>query len=120
MPIWSILIAFKAQRLMANQRRLAETLGIQGATLSHHLNTLEANGLVTRRRDPANRRVHLVELTDRGEALFHRLRAAAMAFDQQVRSGFAEQEVETLERLLNRLRANVADRREVGPTRRRC
>ena len=110
-PVWSILIALKSQRLVANQRRLADALGIQGATLSHHLTALETEGLVTRRRDPHNRRVHLVELTDRGEALFHRLRAAAVAFDQRLRTGFGEQEIHTLEQLLGRLRDNVTDQR---------
>jgi DNA-binding transcriptional MocR family regulator len=49
-----------AQRL-PNQRQIAESIGIQGATLTHHLNAMEADGVVTRRRDPTNRRVHVVE-----------------------------------------------------------
>ena len=106
-PVWLILISLKTERL-ANQRRLAEAIGIQGATLTHHLNAMEASGLVTRRRDPTNRRVHLVELTQAGEALFEHLRAAAIAFDRQLRSGLADEEITALRRLLDRLRANVA------------
>jgi MarR family transcriptional regulator, transcriptional regulator for hemolysin len=105
-PVWLVLIALKTQRL-ANQRRLAESIGIQGATLTHHLNAMEADGLVTRRRDPANRRVHLVELTQAGEAVFQSLRAAAVAFDRQLRAGLADDDVATLVRLLDRLRNNV-------------
>ncbi len=44
---------------------------------------MESAGLVTRRRDPANRRLHLVELTPAGDALFLRLRDAATAFDRR-------------------------------------
>ena len=110
-PVWLILISLKTQRL-ANQRKLAEAIGIQGATLTHHLNAMEAVGLVTRRRDPTNRRVHIVELTDAGEALFQRLRAAAVAFDRQLRAGLADEDVATLARLLDRLRHNVAGRDE--------
>ena len=110
-PVWLVLISLKSQRL-ANQRRLAETIGIQGATLTHHLNAMEADGLVTRRRDPTNRRVHVVELTDAGEALFQRLRAAAVAFDRQLRAGLADDDVATLARLLDRLRHNVAGQDE--------
>lgn len=107
-PIWLILLSLKTRRL-ENQRALADAVGIQGATLTHHLNALEADGLLTRRRDPANRRIHLVALTDRGEALFHRLRAAAIAFDRQLRAGLADEDIATLESLLARLRANVTD-----------
>jgi MarR family transcriptional regulator for hemolysin len=106
-PMWLILLALKTRRLR-NQRELAEAVGIQGATLTHHLNGMEAGGLLTRRRDPGNRRIHLVELTDRGDAMFHRLRAAAIAFDRQLRTGLADEDIADLERLLARLRQNVA------------
>jgi MarR family transcriptional regulator for hemolysin len=86
---------------------LAEAVGIQGATLTHHLNTMESAGLVTRRRDPANRRLHLVELTPDGDTLFFRLRDAAMAFDQRLRAGLSDTEASQLEALLTRLRDNV-------------
>ena len=106
-PVWLILISLKT-REPDNQRKLAESIGIQGATLTHHLNAMEADGLVTRRRDPANRRVHVVELTEAGEKLFHRLRAVVAAFDQRLRTGLSDQEIAELARLLGRLRDNVA------------
>ena len=91
---------------------MAEAIGIQGATLTHHLNAMEANGLVTRRLNPTNRRVHLVELTEAGEALFQRPRAATVGFDRQLRAGLADEDVATLARLLDRLRHNVAGRNQ--------
>src|SRR5882672_7272945 len=97
-PVWLILISLKTGQ-HDNQRELAEAVGIQGATLTHHLNAMESDGLVTRRRDPANRRVHLVELTDAGDTLFHRLRTAAVAFDQRLRAGLSAEEVAELARL---------------------
>ena len=105
-PTWLVLMSLK-RRPVANQRELAAAVGIQGATLTHHLNAMESAGLVTRRRDPANRRVHLVELTEQGEAAFHRLRHAAVAFDRRLRTGLDDDEVERLRVLLGRLQANV-------------
>ena len=105
-PVWLVLISLKSQQLR-NQRELAEAVGIREATLTHHLNAMDEQGLITRRRDPANRRVHLVELTDAGEAVFQRLRGAATAFDQRLRAGFSGDEVAELEALLSRLSANV-------------
>jgi MarR family transcriptional regulator, transcriptional regulator for hemolysin len=69
---------------------------------------MESAGLVTRRRDPANRRLHLVELTPAGDALFLRLRDAAAAFDRRLRAGLSEDEVGQLEALLTRLGDHVS------------
>jgi MarR family transcriptional regulator for hemolysin len=106
LPVWLVLISLKNQPL-ASQRQIAAAVGIQGATLTHHLNAMETAGLLTRRRDPANRRVHLVELTAEGDALFLGLREAAMAFDQQLRAGLSDEDLGQIEGLLARLRANV-------------
>jgi MarR family transcriptional regulator for hemolysin len=106
-PIWLVLISLKSQQVR-NQRELAEAVGIREATLTHHLNAMDEQGLITRRRDPANRRVHLVELTEAGEDTFQRLRGAATAFDQRLRAGLSGDEVSQLEALLGRLAANVA------------
>jgi MarR family transcriptional regulator for hemolysin len=107
LPAWLVLISLKSRQL-ASQRELAEAVGIQGATLTHHLDTMESAGLVTRRRDPANRRLHLVELTPAGDALFLRLRDAAMVFDRRLRAGLSDDDVTQLEALLTRLRDNVS------------
>ena len=107
LPVWLVLISLKSGQL-ASQRELAEAVGVQGATLTHHLNAMESAGLVTRRRDPANRRLHLVELTPTGDELFFRLRGAATAFDQRLRTGFSDTEASQLETLLARLRDNVS------------
>ena len=105
-PVWLILISLKSQP-MASQREIAAAVGIQGATLTHHLNAMENDGLITRSRDPENRRVHQVRLTGKGEDLFLRLARAARAHDRRLRAGFSEEDVETLEKLLTRMRANV-------------
>ena len=107
-PVWLILITLKS-RPEASQREIAAAVGIQGATLTHHLNAMESDGLITRTRDPQNRRVHQVRLTGAGEALFHRLAGAARAHDQRLRDGLSDDDVETLEKLLTRMRANVTD-----------
>ena len=107
LPVWLVLISLKSRRL-ASQSKLAEAVGIKGATLTHHLDAMESAGLVTRRRDPANRRLHLVELTPAGDALFLRLRDAAAAFDRRLRGALSEDEVGQLEALLTRLKDNVS------------
>ena len=107
LPVWLVLISLKTQRL-ANQRQIAETIGIQGATLTHHLNAMEAEGVVTRRRDAHNRRVHVVELTPAGDALFNRLRTVAVTFDRGLRTGLSDDDVARVARVLDRLQAYAA------------
>jgi len=53
---------------------LGEALGLDSATLTPLLKRMEANGLVTRRRDPADERRVLVEPTAEGQALRARIK----------------------------------------------
>jgi len=106
LPVWLVLLNLKT-RPIANQRELAHAVGIGEATLTHHLNAMDRQGLITRHRDPANRRVHRVELTADGEAAFARLRAAAMEFDRRLRAGLTDDELGSVDRLLDRLAPNV-------------
>ena len=113
LPAWLILISLKSGTA-ASQRQLAGDIGIQDATLTHHLAAMEAAGLLTRRRDPVNRRVQRVELTADGEALFARLAAAAAAFDQQLRAGLSDADLQQARRLLDTLHRNAAAAAESG------
>lgn len=107
-PAWLVLISLKTRQL-GNQRELADAVGIRGATLTHHLNAMEDDGLVVRRRDPANRRVQQVELTAEGETAFAAMRDAALAFDRRLRRGLSAEEAEVFTSVLDKLRANAAD-----------
>jgi MarR family transcriptional regulator, transcriptional regulator for hemolysin len=107
LPTWLVLVSLEG-RAHGAQREVADAVGIEGPTLTHHLNRMEAAGLVTRRRDPDNRRAHRVELTEDGEAAFRRLLQTVASFDVRLRAGLADRELTALRGLLDRLRANVA------------
>ena len=107
LPVWLILLNLKIGR-PGTQRDLAEAVGIKEATLTHHLNSMDARGLITRKRDAANRRVHVVELTEEGEAAFMRLREAAMTFDARLRQGLSDADLGQIETLLGALAANAS------------
>jgi MarR family transcriptional regulator for hemolysin len=114
LPVWLILLNLKIHR-PGTQRELAGAIGIREATLTHHLNAMDADGLIARTRDAANRRVQVVTLTEKGDAAFLRLRTAATAFDAKLRTGLDDSDLSTLATLLARLSANVADSAEAGP-----
>ena len=107
LPVWLILLNLKVRR-PGTQRELAEAVGIREATLTHHLNAMDAGGLITRTREASNRRIQVVTLTEKGDKAFQSLAAAAIAFDAKLRTGLADTDLATLETLLTRLSDNVA------------
>src|SRR3954447_16886549 len=100
--LWQVLVLVRS-RQWGTQSALAEAMGVTSATLTHHLNAAERQGLVRRWREPDNRRVQRVELTEEGAALFDRLRGAAMAHDARLRAVLSAEEAEQLDALLGRL-----------------
>jgi MarR family transcriptional regulator for hemolysin len=108
LPQWLVLVSLKHGAHGA-QRAIAESIGIESATLTHHLNRMETAGLIVRRRDPNNRRVHQVELTDAGEATFRRLRLEVARFDARLRQELPARDLAQLGRLLDRMARNVHD-----------
>jgi MarR family transcriptional regulator, transcriptional regulator for hemolysin len=113
---WQVLLLVRTGE-WGTQSRMAEAMGVTAATLTHHLNALEAQGLVTRRRDEGNRRVQRVELTSEGAALFDRLRRVAMRHDERLRSQLTAEEAATLTELLDKVAAGVAGPAPPAPAR---
>jgi MarR family transcriptional regulator for hemolysin len=107
-PVWQVLLLIRS-RQWGQQSEMARAMGVTGATLTHHLNALERQGLVRRWREESNRRVQRVELTDDGIALFHRLRTVAMRHDRRLRSHLTQEETAQLGELLEKLRAGVEE-----------
>jgi MarR family transcriptional regulator for hemolysin len=111
--IWQVLLLVRAGD-WSTQSQLARAMGVTGATLTHHLKSLEADGLVRRWREPDNGRVQRVELTPGGEELFERLRAVATRHDERLRGLLSVQEADQLRRILDRLDAGLHDPGDTG------
>ena len=103
---WQVLLLVRSEQ-WDTQSRMAQAMGITGATLTHHLNALERQGLVRRWREDSNRRVQRAALTDEGEALFQRLRHVAQRHDERLRSQLSDAELELLAELLDKLQAGL-------------
>ena len=83
-----------------SQQQLAEILGIDANNTVLLLNEMERQGLIRRVRDPADRRRHLVEVTEHGEELFQRAQRARETVEDEVLGALSAPERETLHRLL--------------------
>jgi len=67
------------------------------------LNEAEAAGLSVRRRDPADRRRHMVELTDAGKLAVERAEKAREGIEDEVLSDLGVEERKELRKLLKRV-----------------
>ena len=106
MPTWFILSSLMDAE-WRTQHELARALHIEGPTLTRHLDGLEEEGLVVRRRDTSDRRAVSVELTESGRAKHGEMLRAVQAFNRRLLAGFDEREVEVLRTLLAKLEQNA-------------
>lgn len=91
-----------------NQGGLAEMLEVEPITLCRMIDRLEEAGLVERRRDPADRRVWRIFLTDAAKPVLQQLRAMADDMYETVLAGVSSEERGELSRLLTIIRTNLS------------
>ena len=103
---FQVLVLVRAQA-WGTQAEMAAAMGITPATLTHHLNQLDRQGLVRRWREDGNRRSQRVELTAQGEAEFDRLRAIALEHDERLRGALSDDELTQFAALLDKVAATV-------------
>ncbi|MGW2277835.1 MarR family winged helix-turn-helix transcriptional regulator [Streptomyces sp. NPDC001770] len=89
-----------------SQRDLGTRLGVDPSVLVTLLNALEARDLVRRRRDPVDRRRHIVEITDAGTAAVRKFDDAIRRVESDLFADLTPQECDTLRSLLARIRTD--------------
>jgi DNA-binding MarR family transcriptional regulator len=96
------VLAYLRDHGCVSQGTLTEALCTDANTCVLLLNELESAGRVQRRRDPADRRRHLVEITDGGLAALEHAEAAQATIEDDVLANLSAEERETLRMLLAR------------------
>lgn len=102
------LLAYVAEFGPVNQTRAAEHLGQGRAVTGTQIDRLEADGLVQRCPDPADRRVWLLAITEAGRHLVQEVLAIDTDVRAELRSGISRAERQALNALLVRLQHNLA------------
>lgn len=90
------------------QRELGEAMGVDPSVLVTLLNPLEAGGFVSRERDPADRRCHVVTLTAAGRRHFDNATRAQREAEDALFAGLDDDQRRQLEAVLVALRDNLS------------
>ena len=91
----------------SNQGMLAELLEIEPITLGRMVDRLEESGLVERRRDPADRRVWRIHLTDAAQPVLRQLRTIADAMFDEMMTGIDSDDRARMHAALATLHTNL-------------
>ena len=87
----------------ATQQELGDTMLMDDNSVVLLLNELEAAGFSVRRRDPGDRRRHVVEITAAGRHAVERAEKAQEGIEDELLGALSQDERATLNRLLSRV-----------------
>lgn len=102
------VIALVSRKPGVSQRAIAERLQVTEVTAGRLVERLCADGFLERRDNPNNRRTYFVHLTAAAQPLLDELSVVATEQEKQTFQGFSSEELDLLERFLERISANVA------------
>ncbi|SMC64564.1 DNA-binding transcriptional regulator, MarR family [Fulvimarina manganoxydans] len=93
----------------SRQAVLAERMGVEPMTLSAYLDRLEVRGLIKRTTDPSDRRAKVIHNTEKAEKVLADARPISLDVYERATHGLSEAERGEVERLLQRIRMNMAN-----------
>lgn len=92
-----------------SQQALSEQLGLLPSRVVAFIDDLERRGLLQRRRNPGDRRLYALYLTEHGDALMSELATLSDAHESEITEGLSEQQRTQLGELL----AALAERQQL-------
>ncbi|HSS93186.1 MAG TPA: MarR family transcriptional regulator [Candidatus Dormibacteraeota bacterium] len=98
-----LLLGYVRDHTAVSQQELETALLIDANSVVLLLNELEAAGFSVRRRDPADRRRHLLELTESGRVALERAEKARESIEGEILADFTAEERVALVKLLRRV-----------------
>ncbi|WP_139997347.1 MarR family transcriptional regulator [Paenibacillus paridis] len=90
-----------------NQTTLQKLINIDSAAITRHLKQLEADGMVSRRKNPDDNRITFVRLTPEGRERIIGYKVEKANFVNKMMKDFTEEELHLLDELLSRMQNNI-------------
>ena len=90
-----------------NQSALQKSVNIDNAAITRHLKQLEAEGMVTRRKNPCDNRETFVRLTEEGRQRISGCQSDKASFIHQMFRDFDDKDLQQLAKLLDRIQQNI-------------
>jgi DNA-binding MarR family transcriptional regulator len=91
------------------QSVIAERLNVEAMSLSAMIDRLEARGLVTRKRDPADRRAKCISLTSSADEMLTHVTAIAREISNDASRGIAKADWDAASEVLRQARLNMME-----------
>jgi DNA-binding MarR family transcriptional regulator len=104
-PFHYAVLALLEEDPRETQAAIADALGYDRSHVVRLLDELEERNLVVRKRDPEDRRRHVVKMTPEGRKMLAKLRAIVVRLEEQFLAPLDREERASLQALLARLAA---------------
>ena len=104
-------ILFLLRKNALTMTELSRTLSIDNSAITGLVDRLEKSSLAKRTANPNDRRTYLIRITDKGKNEIDRAYVIIKKVNEEIKSGFSEDEVETFKKVLNSLLEKFAKER---------
>jgi MarR family transcriptional regulator for hemolysin len=107
---WLVLLHLSRFAELPTQRELAQSVGVEGPTLARLLDSLEAQGLVTRQAVPEDRRAKKISLSPPAQPLIEKIEAISTQLRKELFAGIDEEELRRCQQVHARILGNLEKR----------
>lgn len=107
---WLVLLHLARFEALPTQRELAQSVGVEGPTLARLLDSLEAQGLVSRHPVPEDRRAKKIALSPQAQPLIEKIEAISTQLRLELFAGIGEDDLRRCQMVHARILSNLEKR----------
>jgi len=104
-------ILFLLRKNAHTMTALSQVLSIDNSAITGLVDRLEKSGLAQRTANPKDRRTYLIRITEKGKTEIDRAYIIIKKVNEEIKSGFSQDEVETFKKVLNSLQEKFAKKK---------
>jgi len=104
---WSVIVTV-ARNPGSTQRTIAAKMEVREVSAGRLIDRLCNDGFLERRENPCDRRAYCIHLTPKAQSMLESVDRLAKTHEEQVFAGFDDAELALLEKMLDRISANIS------------